>query len=399
MEIFKVMTAAKRQEELDPFAVSPESPSIPHNTADPIVGAGEPHPSTEAKPKLSAKILKSQAIQRDLCSIVHGGRVRGIIRNMLDRFPDCSVAECLHAYQQTDGKTADAIKLLIWQNEDGKLLSTNPSSVTESCVSPDVEESATEPFPFMKLPPEVRQMVYREHLIQGGPIHVTSMYPTSKTSVSVHLGCGIHKPSHDQHVSFDASVLALLSVSKALNTESVALFYRHNDFHFEHLNHLQSVIDCIAVEARRSLYSICFRYHGTAPAQAMRALKECIGLRCLTIEFDRYSLGHIPYNAKTFMNPFKLGKLHGLQGLLKIRGIKELDVIMEMAFTSNWSGVADQIDDFRESLQVLKLPRPAAQLLRQEKKDYPEKLGRRTVFGQANVTTRMEKKIMEMSNK
>ncbi len=68
-------------------------------------------------------------------------------------------------------------------------------------------------------------------------------------------------------------------------------------------------------------------------------------------------------------------KIYGLSDLLKVRGLTEVEVELG---TPEIDGFIRSFDDdlvvFKETLQVLKQPHSAAQLKRQEKKDYPQEV-------------------------
>ncbi|KAL9011494.1 MAG: hypothetical protein Q9180_009188 [Flavoplaca navasiana] len=96
--------------------------------------------------------------------------------------------------------------------------------------------------------------------------------------------------------------------------------------------------------------------------------------------------------------PDSLKWLPGLGDLLKVRGIQELDIIVPSALPhSRYYSFNDEMspESFIKDLQVLKLPRSAASLRRQDEKDFPPEKARRTVFGKANVMTRSEKAMID----
>lgn len=240
-------------------------------------------------------------------------------------------------------------------------------------------------------------MIYREYLTLPGKIVVArgSVYRmSSHRQIQHHYKCNIHQPPHPTEKALDRSILGLFLVSKSITNEAKGLFFRHNDFHFDKLDYLEDFLNAISVSSRRSLASISFVYFGNSPARSIKALKECVGLRNLRIEIDLWSLGTLSYSSCWYEKDDLpgLAKMHGMGNLLKIRGIKDL----EMVFHGDLDRYREDIlprEAMKAALEVLKKPRKAAQLTRQERKDYPEPVGR-TVFGKANVTTRGEKKMM-----
>lgn len=310
--------------------------------------------------------------------------------HLCDLHPEHSYLTCKRALELTQLRMNDAIDLLSCETFVPKIdIASGPDLEPPS----DHELAAMESFPFMKLPQEVRSMVYKEYLILPGSISTVGFaWADAASSTKLRRDCILHQPAHHSYVAMDRSVFGLWSVSKALRKESVSLFFRHNDFRFANLNQLQRFLSHISVEGRRSIASIYVGYFGAAPARTFKLLRECVGLRRLTLELQQMSIGTVPWIVK--LQRYKLMKIHGLADLLKIRGLQIVKVesggLNESVFIREFD---DELVTFKEALQVLKQPHNPAQLRRQEKKDYPHGVGR-TLFGKANVTTRMEKKVM-----
>ncbi|KAK4696619.1 hypothetical protein P7C71_g1335, partial [Lecanoromycetidae sp. Uapishka_2] len=308
------------------------------------------------------------------------------------RYPGHSYQTCKRALKVSQLRLDDAIELLSCKT-------FVPTTDTDTAPGQDQEPSpedkpvAIEPFPFLKLPQEVRLMVYKEYLILPGTISIVgSGWAGARSIIKLRRECALHAPSHQSHVAMDRSVLSLWSTSRTLYKESMSLFFRHNDFRFANLTQLHRFLTRISVNARRAIASIWVGYFGTTPAKTFKLLKECVGLRRLTIELQQSSIGTIPWVAKSM--GYQLMKIYGLADLLKIRGLQEVEVELgQPTLIPLLRNFDEELVLFKEALQVLKQPHTAAQLTRQEKKDYPHGVGR-TIFGKANVTTRMEKKVM-----
>ena len=70
-------------------------------------------------------------------------------------------------------------------------------------------------FPFMKLPSEVRIMIYREFSTLHGVIQSRDGgYLWAKRTLQLHRDCGTHESGHDS--PFDSTVCSLWSVSKII---------------------------------------------------------------------------------------------------------------------------------------------------------------------------------------
>ena len=121
---------------------------------------------------------------------------------------------------------------------------------------------------------------------------------------------------------------------------------------------------------------------------AFKMLATCVGLRrlCLILcDYETIRLSRRQYTGAL--------KLPGLNDCFKLRGLTHIDVCRAPVHGSRWMSYFTDIDEFQEALQVLKEPHDAARLARLDKKDYPNRL-HRSIFGKANVTTRMESKLL-----
>ena len=245
----------------------------------------------------------------------------------------------------------------------------------------------------MRLPLEIRTLVYTEVLVMPTPIQFGRNYslcPTAFTTETV-------KPDPEcsnftRRKSIDqAEVLQLVRVSKTVYQESANLYFRHNEFEFLCLQYVFEFLTCLPPDHRRVISSISLNYYGINEAMATRALATCVGLRRLRITISTISLASIrPILWRR--GEASLTRINGFRDLLRLRGLAELEVcIEEGVYTDpNYANrLCGGTQVFVDALQVLKKPRGKGQLTRQEKKDYPQKASR-TVFGKANVITRTE---------
>ena len=275
-------------------------------------------------------------------------------------------------------------------DQDGKPDAADSSGIVNPENSTSAQQQDKQSFPFMKLPLELRIKVYEEHLLKQGTIVVKGALGFGNREVQI---CPGYQCRHDYiktHETFDATVLNLWTVSKATLQESLPLFFRFNRFHFTSVDELLNFLSCIGPTSRRNILSISFTYEGGAPAQAMRSLRQCVGLRQLTIQISTMTYFIIPYDDRR-RNSSQL-KVWGMNDLLKIRGITELEVFERTASYPYHCRFTEQIPAFEKTLQILKQPHKAAQLTRQMNKDYPQSKAK-PVRGKTNVTTRTEAKL------
>ena len=255
---------------------------------------------------------------------------------------------------------------------------TGSDTSTQSNVNSTVEN----PFPFMELPLELRIKVYEFHLVfpKSLSINIGSYFHIAETMV---CKCpDVHSVSPKGCVPFDKSILNILSASKDSYFESVPVFFGSNVFKFLRLDSLRDFLSYIAPTSRRNITTVALGYHGIAPAKALKLLRGCTGLRRLTIFVTWSTVDLVPFGCN-------LMKLPGLKHLLKIRGIKELQVIADESSLIFSFLNESVITELQEALQVLKEPSYADRFARQENKGG-------TVCGKANVKTREEKKLLAL---
>ena len=257
------------------------------------------------------------------------------------------------------------------QEVDGSFTSQSEETDTEyysDGQDSDVEDGRTKNFPLMRLPPEIRTMVYKEVLLASPFISILSQ----DLRLPVYMG-------------YSPPTTELLRAFKTLNHEAMPIFYGHNMFDFEDLDVLHGFLTTIGIQQRRMITSIALRIRGTTPAQSIRLLQGCVSLRHLEVKVLLSTLdGYYP-------NRTGQPRAAGIQGLLDVRGIHKLDVTLpELGY--RWDDQQrEAFEQLKNALQVLKLPRSEASMRRQNAKDFPPEKAKRTVFGRANVMTRSER--------
>ena len=183
----------------------------------------------------------------------------------------------------------------------------------------------------------------------------------------------------------------LFGTSRDVYHESAPIYFRYNVFDFGSLDSVASFVNSLPAISRRAITSVVVDYNGYRPAMATKALTTCLGLQHLRIHFTSSSVPlirrwYIPGNRSW-------ERLFGLKDLLRIRGIKELEVTRSEP-SNDFLGLEPHFQDwqaFTKVLQVLKEPHTKQQLTRQSKKDFPQK-ATREVFGRTNVATRAERR-------
>ncbi|KAL8770740.1 MAG: hypothetical protein Q9209_003607 [Squamulea sp. 1 TL-2023] len=242
-------------------------------------------------------------------------------------------------------------------------------------------------FPFMRLPPELRRMVYQELLVIPWPITVSRPY--SFWHPRPHLASITADDGRLRDYCPLATCL-ILQACKVLHTEATPIYFGANTFNLEDLDALSFFLTKLKPESRRSITSLIVRYEGGHPARSMKLLRGCVSLRHLSLDC---TWGTIRYG------DFPWYSIYGLNDLLRLRGIQKLviqkpkvseDVIF---FTqARWEKYWGNWQEFVQALEILKQPYTHAAIRQQDRKDYPPEKARRTFFGRANVVTRAEKR-------
>ncbi|KAL9027162.1 MAG: hypothetical protein Q9196_004279 [Gyalolechia fulgens] len=294
------------------------------------------------------------------------------------------------ARQKRHGDAAPLARFVI--KREGRETSTDVlkplPGATVACCGEDVKVvPAEKPFPFMKLPPELRQMVYKELLVQSQEILISNRH----WAFCFDPKLDAMEQKDDQVVHSPADTCQIFRASKACYDEAMPIYFGCNSFTFESLD-LLSLLDKLRVDYRRNIQSLSVQFWGNSPAKSARLLRGCTGLRQLGVQI---SYATLRYGKSDFL---PLVNSKGINDLLKLRGITDLKITKVdghccfLRDIKNW-------EPFVEALQVLKQPYSAAALRYQHVKDYPPAKAKRTVFGKTNVMTRSERKFIQNMGK
>ena len=234
-------------------------------------------------------------------------------------------------------------------------------------MSDNIAQAAA-PFPFMKLPIEIRFMVYREHFLQPEEEFVFEYTPWST---------GIKR-----WVNHDVPVQRVFETSKVVYQEAAPLYFRTKPFHFNSIITLATFLERCGPTCLHNLSTITFAHQGAYAAKAFKLLAKCLSLDSVTIIAVVYTPKY-----DTATGTRLLMKSAGIKDLLKVRGVKNVQVEFR-------GYVAPDGDQFVEALQVLKEPHDPAKLKRLLAQLTPKEKAQRSVFGKANVITRAERRVV-----
>lgn len=143
---------------------------------------------------------------------------------------------------------------------------------------------------FLRLPPEIRNMIYSDLLVPTSqPVHPTPS-PT---------------PNHNH--------LTLLSVCKQVHNEALPVYYGNNRFVLENPRALYDFLRSISIPRRRQITHLTLNYWGrrsTHATAAFRKLGQCIRLAYLKVYPERC-----------------VDKFPGVKAFRAMRGLKEVVVL------------------------------------------------------------------------
>ncbi|KAL8823744.1 MAG: hypothetical protein Q9170_008323 [Blastenia crenularia] len=169
----------------------------------------------------------------------------------------------------------------------------------------------TSPFQFMKLPPELRMMVYKYHFLQV-PDHLgRHCWDTEKCSAG-------QTPCRNSQVNSGIPLQGIWTVSKTVYHEAMPIFFAIQSFYFENVERLGKFLATIGPYHRQHITTVRFTHlkvMGTIAfevKEAFRLLGECPNLVNLSIQFlgDNATKKSVP----------------SLNDLAKIRGIHKLEI-------------------------------------------------------------------------
>ncbi|KAL8946133.1 MAG: hypothetical protein Q9222_007431 [Ikaeria aurantiellina] len=242
------------------------------------------------------------------------------------------------------------------------------------------EPALEKPFPLMKLPLELRTMIYKEALVAPDGLDIAFEMGQWHSHAEKPYLCRCNHSEPRLPTIYKA-----FHVSVALYNETMPIFFGDNRFIFDNLDYMYDFLTGISPNCRRKIRQISVTFHGRSPAKSIKVLQRCTSLQQLSLRIDpliRWSRGPAAVS---------LIKATGINNLLKVRGITNLEVTKTGYWNIDPSDPTDW-EELVEAMQILKKPYHPSVLRLQEKKDYPPEKAKRTVFGKTNVRTRSESK-------
>ncbi|KAG6993855.1 hypothetical protein G7Y79_00050g085920 [Physcia stellaris] len=201
------------------------------------------------------------------------------------------------------------------------------------------------PFPFMKLPLELRQRVYHFHFQQakrpGGP--------------GKDCPAGDYCPNAVYNDS--VSVRELIKVNKLVYDEAMPVYYRSQVFIFNSCITCRTFLRAIGPFQRSYIAHVSFVWSGYHGTEAFRLLADCPRLRYLEVAVGPYfrkELVHPPHHRRHQWKVMSPMKCSGVKPLLNIRGL--LSVKFKSLRATYSTPPLPDVEVFEEALQLLTQP-------------------------------------------
>lgn len=207
-------------------------------------------------------------------------------------------------------------------------------------------------FPFLKLPLELRNMVYKELLIMPGTLEIIKSWSSDHV---VFLVNRIQNVCASIETANQSAVFVVFLVSKQIRREAISIYFGCNKFGAMDTDMLAQLLYHIGPEACNAIREISIEYDlGKHACKAFKLLAQCGGLRKLHFHMLSCPLSE-PYPPD--FGQFLLKK-PGIQSLLKIRGIQELDVVVSCrrGISDSCEGSDRSKESFTKALQILMEP-------------------------------------------
>lgn len=205
-----------------------------------------------------------------------------------------------------------------------------------ACVATGIPLAA-QTFPFMRLPIELRFMIYKEFFNQSGHVLLVS----------------------EKH-SDNEKIIPLFRASEEIFHEAAPILYSHSQMIFQDHNLLTRMLQTPVSIMATFLTHVRIRTKGAAPCRAYKLLAQCKMLRTLVLDFC--------YSHKRYAKDdnYTVLKSRGVGDLLKIRGLQTvilwpyLILYEPQDYTPSYKMIDRVTKDFQrleDHLQVLKEPR------------------------------------------
>ena len=219
-------------------------------------------------------------------------------------------------------------------NDNGREMNTVSSNEARMMLSPLLEANpptSARPFPFMRLPTELREIIYDMvmTLPKSGVVVSTQSRGTSlevysrnhKTETGIQDPTGMYSLLKAHPLRY---YLDVLLACRQIFQEALPIFYKRNNFLFSSQAVMERKLQVLTVERCNHIEHLSFRWNHTSKTQAERCFKRLAKmpfLRRLDIHIDEKDWT----TGVTGEEPFHLSAIHGFTILRSIRGLEAVN--------------------------------------------------------------------------
>ena len=146
-------------------------------------------------------------------------------------------------------------------------------------------------FPFQRLPPEIRNAIYRLHLVQLKRYTCLRQQDNSlegRALAKAYCMPYQHNPAYMPPL-VEYTALSILGVSRQLHQEALGIFYYHNTLQLRSAIELRDFLSSIGPKRRAFIRDVVFDYSGTGSPAAFRLLAGCENLAKLHIQVSYWT--------------------------------------------------------------------------------------------------------------
>lgn len=164
-------------------------------------------------------------------------------------------------------------------------------------------------FPFLQLPVEIRDCIYKLVLTSPETIVLRPQKRKQQRRSTLRSGRAFRpaQEQDDRKVLEGRSQLAILFTCRQIYNEAVPNYYRMNTFYTEDVKVLEEFLDTIGEACRKEITSMdlsqCMSRTG------LKLLPQLTGLRELTLNYSLFQFGACPYNFWQTMESLQVVKL------------------------------------------------------------------------------------------
>ena len=212
-------------------------------------------------------------------------------------------------------------------------------------------------FPFLKLPPEVRNVVYALLLVFPGVTYPKVDKPTSTVCQFSHLS-NVNKDK----LPVPHSALSILQTNRQIHNEAVGMFYRQNDLVFSYPAHLQDFVQSLECDRLASVSSVTLFHKNhneggiSTMATTLKLVRRLRGLKKFHLLMEQQLVASPSWSSQT--RERCVSRIQGLAVLFTLRGIpdikvRDLDLEDRMHKVGHYKQ-RDVNDTVKDLVQVLK---------------------------------------------